>query len=117
MAIPVRTTAPETLFGDMIPWLGLLVLIVLLGGGLAILIRRRITSNSGSAKIGYTLEDLRQLRDAGELSQEEFDLARQAMIKGVRSSSERRTNAPEHSENPLRARYQAGNVDKEDGTP
>ena len=115
--MPVRTTAPETLFGDMIPWLGLLVVIVLLGGGLAILIRRRITSNAGSSKIGYTLEDLRQLRDAGELSQEEFDLARQAMIKGVRSSPEKWSEAPENSENPLRARYQAGNGDKDDGTP
>ena len=101
----------------MIPWLGILVLIVLLGGGLAIWIRRRITSQSASSQGGYMLEDLRQLRDSGELSQEEFDLARQAMIKGVRNASEISSEEAENSENPLRKRYQAGNGDNDAGTP
>ena len=117
ITIPARSTAPETLFGDMIPWLGILVLIVLLGGGLAIWIRRRITSQSASSQGGYMLEDLRQLRDSGELSQEEFDLARQAMIKGVRNASEISSEEAENSENPLRKRYQAGNGDNDAGTP
>ena len=116
VTIQNQSTTPESLFGDMLPWLGMLAIIVLVGGVLAIWIRRRLTNNSSSQSIGYTLEDLRILHERGELSREEFDLARQAMIKGVRGGSENPPEDIDNSENPLKGRYQAGNGGKDEGT-
>ena len=72
LAIAAADTDAENLFGDMLPWLGLLVLIVLLGGGVAIWIRKRMANSGDSGTIGYTLEDLRVLHSRGELSEEEY---------------------------------------------
>ena len=67
----------------LLPWLGLLVLLVLVGGAVAILIRRRMAIDERPT-IGFTLGDLRAMRDRGEISEEEFEQAREKMVRAVR---------------------------------
>ena len=84
----------ERLFIDMLPWLGLLCVIVLILGVLAMWIRARLRTPGNPTGDGYTLVDLRQMHARGELSDEEFDKAREAMIAGVRGPD---TPNPEES--------------------
>jgi len=74
----------ERLFIDMLPWLGLLCVIVLVLGVVAMWIRARLRSPRKESGDGYTLVDLRRMHARGDLSDEEFEKAREAMIAGVR---------------------------------
>ncbi len=73
----------ERLFGDLLPWLGVLVVIVLIGGGIAIWLRRRLMAGESADSVGFTLGDLRELRARGEISDEEFEKAKSQMIAGL----------------------------------
>jgi uncharacterized membrane protein len=75
--------AAGNLFGDLLPWLGLLVVIVLIGGGIAIWLRRRLMSGDAAGSVGFTLGDLRELHARGEISTEEFEKAKSQMIAGL----------------------------------
>lgn len=70
----------------LLPWLGLLVLLILIGGAIAILIRRRMSIDDAPT-IGFTLGDLRAMRDRGEISDEEFEQAREKMVTAVRGDA------------------------------
>ena len=74
----------STLFADVLPWVGLFVILILAGGGLAMLVRRSIFSGTEST-VGFTLEDLRGMRDRGEISNEEFEQSRDRMMNAVRN--------------------------------
>ena len=79
-------TTDGNLLVSLLPWLGLLVLLVLIGGAVAILIRRRMAIDERPT-IGFTLGDLRAMRDRGEISEEEFEQARDRMVTAVRGES------------------------------
>ena len=74
----------STLFADVLPWVGLFVILILAGGGLAMLVRRSIFAGSEST-VGFTLEDLREMRDRGEISHDEFEQSRNRMMNAVRN--------------------------------
>lgn len=69
-------------FGRILPWLGLLVLLVVLGGIVITMIRRAATGHDGigAARAGFTLHDLRAMHRRGELSDEEFERAKDGML-------------------------------------
>jgi uncharacterized membrane protein len=91
-----QSTAPAgNLFGDLLPWLGLLVVIVLIGGGIAIWLRRRLMSGDSAGSVGFTLGDLRELHARGEISTEEFEKAKSQMIAGLTRREE--ISGPESS--------------------
>ncbi len=91
-----QSTAPAgNLFGDLLPWLGLLVVIVLIGGGIAIWLRRRLMSGDAAGAVGFTLGDLRELHARGEISTEEFEKAKSQMIAGLTRREE--ISGPESS--------------------
>jgi hypothetical protein len=73
---------------EALVWLALLLGLTIVGF-IAIMLLRRwyrgTTSPDGAA--GFTLHDLRQMRAAGQLSDEEFEKARDAMITRLRSRS------------------------------
>ena len=71
---------------EILPWLGLLVLLILVGGAVAVLLRRRMAIDTGPT-IGFTLGDLRAMRDKGEISEEEFEQAREKMVRAVRGEA------------------------------
>lgn len=76
--------------GDILPvvlWLGILIVITVAGGLIVLAIRKRILSKSSDAADEASLMDsLRALRDRGEMSNEEFEATRRAMIDRVRSN-------------------------------
>lgn len=64
---------------------GALIGVCLAGGVAILLLRRRLLSRENSAAASATLmEQLRGMRDRGELSSEEFEKTRQAMIRKAR---------------------------------
>ena len=74
------TARGASLFGDVLPWLFILLVIVVVGFIIVIYIRRTITSDTSARGQGFTLQDLRDLHAAGQLSDEEFEQAKAAMI-------------------------------------
>jgi hypothetical protein len=84
----VVATADGRLFIELLPWLGALLVLVLIGA-VAIYAARRMMQGSEptSEEDGFTLHSLRELHKAGKLSNEEFALAKEAMIGSVRGPS------------------------------
>lgn len=74
------------LFGDVLPWLLVLIGVVLIGSIAIYFIRRWLRGGGPSAPQGFTLEDLRQLHAGGELTDEEFERAKATMIGRLKSS-------------------------------
>jgi len=63
--------------------------------------RRMLHRGASSADAGFTLHDLRRMRDAGELSDEEFERARAALIgrvRGIAQPSEQASENPRGAE-------------------
>ncbi len=65
-------------------WIGLIVLIVMIGTVGMVIVRRRYFSDDGAELSGepLTLHDLREMRDAGRVDDEEYERLR-AMIVGA----------------------------------
>lgn len=84
------------LFTDVLPWLLMLVGLVIVGAVFIYAARRMLrSSGSSSASAGFTLQGLRELHAAGELSTEEYERARTAMIGQVRKDAQ--PEAPDKS--------------------
>ncbi len=79
----------ERLFAETLPWIGLLAIFILLGGGIAIWLRKRMAVNGDDSSAGFILADLRRMRDQGEISPEEFESAKSKMIEGIKASATR----------------------------
>lgn len=87
--VPPAQHTQETLLADILPWLILLLGIVVAGGILIYWARRTLTEqrSSGTGDAGFTLHELRALHDKGELSTEEFERARTALIGAFQSTT------------------------------
>jgi len=79
-----RADKSSRLLGEILPWLILLVGVVL-AGGVAIYFIRRSLKDSQSHAEAFTLQDLRDMHAAGELSDEEFERAKAQMIGRLRT--------------------------------
>ena len=69
-----------SLFGQVIPWLVALLGVVVIGGVGIWIVRRMLKHDSGGGAGGFTLQDLREMKASGELNDEEFERARDAII-------------------------------------
>ena len=76
---------PLSHFARLAPVLGVLVLIVIVGAVALLLIKRWWKSESEATMPGFTLGDLRALRDSGEISAAEYERAKEQMVRKVRS--------------------------------
>lgn len=74
------------------PWAIALVALAVVGAVIIWLVRRAIASPKDDAAEGFTLQGLRELRDRGEISEEEFERAKEAMIGRIAGSA---TAAPD----------------------
>ncbi len=83
--------AASRLFSEVMPWLLLLMGLVIVGGVIIMLARRLLNDTSSSTQPGFTLHELRTLHTKGELTDEEFDRAREAMIARLADSGPRET--------------------------
>jgi len=68
------------LFWDVFPWLLVLLGIVVVGVIVLALARRYMKATPPSSGDGFTLQELRDLHAAGELTDAQFQRARDAMI-------------------------------------
>jgi len=68
------------LFERIWPTLLVLLVIAIAGGLFAMWLRRRIGAKDETGLAGFTLEDLRRMHREGEMSDEEFDRAKAAML-------------------------------------
>lgn len=84
--IAAARPAPEDLFSDLLPVIAGLLGLAVVGGIIIYIVRRLLRGSEDHSEAGgFTLHDLRRMREAGELSEEEFDRARLAMIDRVRN--------------------------------
>ena len=74
------TDKSSQLFGEVLPWLLLLLGVIVAGGVIIYIARRRINVDSTDTTGGFTLHDLRELHKAGEMSDEEYARAKAQMI-------------------------------------
>lgn len=102
------------LFGDILPWLLVLVGLILAGGVLILILRRRLHDADSAASPGFTLHELRQLHAAGELTDDEFERAKAQMIGSVKTAAKPKPKLdianPHHAAPPQSAddAYRAG---------
>ena len=76
---------PLSHFARLAPVLGVLVLIVIAGAVALLLIKRWWKAEGEATMPGFTLGDLRAMRDAGEISVAEYERAKEQMVRKVRS--------------------------------
>jgi|GEM_PF-1967393 len=79
--------ASGDLFSALLPWLGGLLAVAFIGAMLMALTRRMAVGKSTNDSQGFTLDALHDLRKRGEISAEEFELARRMMIDRLRDSA------------------------------
>ena len=75
------------LFGRLLPWLGGLIVLAVLGGLLMAWTRRMAVGRQSQGRPeGFGLDELRAMLDRGEITPEEHDRARRRMVDRVRSA-------------------------------
>lgn len=75
--------------GSILVWIVALIAIVIVGGIAVMVLRKRLLEDrSPSADVGGLMDQLRAMRDRGELSEEEFARARRSLVdKQIESMS------------------------------
>jgi hypothetical protein len=68
-------------FGDLLPWIMLLLGMVVIGAIVIAWVRRLTQQDSGVDAPGFTLQQLRDMHAEGLLNDEEFARAKQEMIE------------------------------------
>ncbi|UYV11610.1 MAG: hypothetical protein NCW75_09900 [Phycisphaera sp.] len=77
--------------GQMLIWVGVLIVAVVIGTIILLMIRRWMENQRREDPGAFTtMEDMRAMVDRGEMSKEEYEQVREAMIAKVRGSQ----NAP-----------------------
>lgn len=77
-----------TQISSVIIW-GSIIAVIAVVGGVAIMTYRHhvLSKDAEQAAPGFTLEELRKLRDRGELSEAEYEIARNRMGMAVKKSA------------------------------
>ena len=81
--LSILAQAGEDVFGQVLPWLIMLLGVVVVGGAGIYFVRRLLQSGSSASDESFTLHELRQMREAGRLTDEEFERARALIIGRV----------------------------------
>jgi hypothetical protein len=88
---------------DVLMWGAILIVIVVLGAAFIMLLRRRLTAMpmGSSHEAGFSLADLRAMRDRGEITPEEYEQTRANVIAKVKKKAEEKPKAkPKPGESP-----------------
>lgn len=73
-------------FMQILPYILVIVVLAILGGVIMMISRRKIDTAGASGPVGFSLSDLKELRDRGELSEQEYERARQDVIARARKA-------------------------------
>lgn len=71
--------------GRLFFWSLLLIGLVIVAFVIVLLVRRRTAANADYTAQNFTLSDLRRMRDAGEIDEEQFKKLRDAIIGSAKS--------------------------------
>jgi hypothetical protein len=72
--------------GSVLVWVGVLMTVTLLGGLAVLWYRKQLLSKSTESDAGSMMEEFRRMRDSGEMSIEEFEATKRAMVAKLRGS-------------------------------
>ncbi|MFZ4723528.1 MAG: SHOCT domain-containing protein [Phycisphaerales bacterium] len=76
------------LFGRLLPWLGGLLVLAIVGGMVMLWTRRMaVGREKARPNDGFGMDGLRGMLDRGEITPEEYDRARRKLVQRVRESS------------------------------
>lgn len=78
-SLTLAQNAASLVFHRVLPWLVAMLVLALVGGVLALYIRHRMLRDDDGPGVGM-LEDLRRMRDSGDLSEDEYEQARLVMF-------------------------------------
>ncbi|GEM_PF-2995910 len=71
-------------------WLAIIMLMVLLGGGIILIMRSKLgakeADRSSAHDVGFSLSDLRAMRDRGEITPEEYEVTRARIIAKIKGT-------------------------------
>lgn len=98
--------------GQVLAWVAILIVAVVVLGLAVLVLRRKLLSRDDAGMNPTTLmESLRQMRDSGEMSSQEYDAVRKKLAGKVanRPSPNRSTEAPERTTAPKDASFRAVN--------
>lgn len=101
--LATNTAAPvegDRLFVDLLPWLGLILLLVAALAATIFIGRRMTRRDDDASDQPFTLQSLRELHASGQLSDEEFQRAREAMIGRIRASTDESTDDTSDADTP-----------------
>ena len=87
LAQAASTDKSSRLFGQVLPWLLVLLGVIVVGGVIILLARRYLHNGGASEGGGFTLHDLRQMHAGGEISDDEFERAKAQMIGRLKSNA------------------------------
>jgi hypothetical protein len=86
-AAPLAPSKPRSDTGGVFLWVAILIAVILVGFVLLMWLKRRIFSaDAAQEQSGGLMDSLRQMRDSGQISKEEYDATRKAMIARISTS-------------------------------
>jgi len=101
--------------GRILMWVGILIVIVVVGTIVLMTVRKRIMMGSAQGREGFsTMEDMRAMVARGEMTQEEYEKVRKAMIAKMRGTNGT-TPAPDDAKT-SRGQAVAGDGDRTNGS-
>lgn len=90
--IPHMQVLAETNPVPVIIWCVALLLVLIVGLVFAVRIKRRFTAEDDAPPVasGFTLSDLRQMHKLGQLSDDEFERAKEKVVAAAKKAAERK---------------------------
>lgn len=74
-------------------WVGALIVIAMVGGLVMLAVRRRMFSEPDAGADAGLMEQLRRMVERGEMTQDEYDLARRKIVERARGNPAHRPEA------------------------
>ncbi|MGH7175991.1 MAG: SHOCT domain-containing protein [Tepidisphaeraceae bacterium] len=84
----------ETSQTSVFIWSAALIFFVLVMFGVLAWVRKRLSADKEFHGEGFTLGDLRRLRESGQMSEEEFDRAKAKLVRSVHQSLAKEATKP-----------------------
>src|SRR4051812_25800028 len=76
-------------------WVAVLIAVIMVGFIVLMLLKRRIfTEAAGAEHTGGLMEELRRMKDSGQMSQQEYDAARKAMAARFAQGKDTAASSP-----------------------
>lgn len=74
--------------GRLLMWVGILIVVVMIGTIVLLMVRKRMMAVDAQDRAGFsTMEEMRAMVARGEMTQEEYEQVRKAMIEKIRQNT------------------------------